>query len=149
MASAASAASSTDALHLSAPEFRKAFPKEYLLNFLQQDLRPDGRTLLEARPTSLHTGAWRNRSHSRLCPLSDLIHVLFVVNLTFNRTGTIGTADSSATAQRGGTVVTCGIKLEVSAPHALAPNDGRLGSLQLSVRHVLTCMQIASYCFEK
>lgn len=47
--------------------------------------------------------------------------------------GTIGTADSSATAQRGGTVVTCGIKLEVSAPHALAPNDGRLGAFGFSI----------------
>jgi hypothetical protein len=50
----------------------------------------------------------------------------------------IQSANSSATAQRGGTVVTCGIKLEVGAPTAQAPTDGRFGAdalLSVSFSH--------------
>jgi exosome complex RNA-binding protein Rrp42 (RNase PH superfamily) len=53
----APSSSDTSALRLSSLEFQKAFPREYLLNFLQRDLRPDGRLLLENRPTSVFAGA--------------------------------------------------------------------------------------------
>jgi exosome complex component RRP43 len=89
-------------LQLSAHEFQKVFPKQYLEHFVAQGIRPDGRTLLESRTTTLTRGV-------------------------------IGTADASATVQRGGTVVTCGLKLEVGTPHVLTPTQGRVGSFERCV----------------
>eukprot|EP00455_Lapot_gusevi_P016893 TRINITY_DN1886_c0_g1_i1.p1 TRINITY_DN1886_c0_g1~~TRINITY_DN1886_c0_g1_i1.p1 ORF type:complete len:300 (+),score=44.06 TRINITY_DN1886_c0_g1_i1:61-900(+) len=83
------------AFEFSSLQFRKAFPRQYLEHFLQQDIRPDGRELLQWRPTSLHRNVITN-------------------------------SDGSATVSRGGTVVTCGVKLEVGVPAAIAPNQGRL-----------------------
>ncbi|GAA5846610.1 hypothetical protein JCM9279_006761 [Rhodotorula babjevae] len=93
---AASAASS----NLTPTLFRRLFPRPYLERFLDQGIRPDGRTLDTKCKSS---NCWRDPSAN---------------------TGSVSTAPSSALVRLGKTSVVCGITLEIAAPDLTRPNEG-------------------------
>ncbi|TNY24013.1 ribosomal protein S5 domain 2-type protein [Rhodotorula diobovata] len=80
--------------------FRRLFPRPYLERFLDQRIRPDGRTLDTSTPTAQ---CWREPSAN---------------------TGSVSTAPSSTLVRLGKTSVVCGITLEVAAPDLTRPNEG-------------------------
>lgn len=88
---------------LSAESLKRIDPRVFHQQFLNADVRPDGRGLLQTRP-------------------------LTVASSDINASGraAVSSADGSALVKIGKTTVLCGIKLEVGMPLSTTPKDGRL-----------------------
>lgn len=109
--------------------FRRLFPRPYLERFLDQRIRPDGRTLDTSTPTAQ---CWREPSANTGQPSpSPPLPPPAPPQLTPlpPSTGSVSTAPSSTLVRLGKTSVVCGITLEVAAPDLTRPNEGFIGSL--------------------
>eukprot|EP00887_Chlorella_sp_A99_P002376 scaffold10.g2376.t1 len=91
---------------LQADAFRRLYPQQYFDRFIQQSVRPDGRPLGAARPTSIRLGVVSTADASALVKASG-VHV-------------------------GSTTALAGIKCEVMPAAEDAPDQGRL-SLQVEL----------------
>eukprot|EP00955_Chlamydomonas_euryale_P005241 56164-Chlamydomonas_euryale.AAC.7 len=70
-AAALSGTPAADKASLDADAFRKLYPEDYFKSFLQDDLRPDGRVLGRARPTSIGINTITSADGSALVKQGD------------------------------------------------------------------------------
>ncbi|KAE9402577.1 hypothetical protein BT96DRAFT_879461 [Gymnopus androsaceus JB14] len=85
---------------LKAATFQRLHPRIYLERFLEEQVRPDGRSTAQE---SLDENGWRNVE----------------VNV-----GSISTASGSALVRLGNTTVVCGVKAEICEPELDNPEEG-------------------------
>ncbi|KAJ3824880.1 ribosomal protein S5 domain 2-type protein [Lentinula raphanica] len=103
--------------------FQRLHPRIYLERFLEEKIRPDGRSIAQ---NDEGENAWRNVEVNvgGRCPLS-LSYWLSEVSAFYHK-GSITTASGSALVRIGNTTVVCGVKAEICEPDLDNPSEGFL-----------------------